>query len=166
MTTSLKPMCPGCKQKIARRVRINGSLCCSHCHGAVYVVGNFFSTEKRPALSIEIWQHFVDAVTGQQGHRMIELKDSAAYYKELGLAIRLLKKCDGNIDLALETITQLFQMKALSWKTRTSILHCMGPDFRLALAAARKVVARQRDEEAIIVRGMASTAIAVPMPSF
>lgn len=58
------------------------------------------------------------------------------------------------------------QGKEKDRKTRTSLVHCAGPDFRLALAAARKVVARQRSEEAIIVRSMASTVISVAMPSF
>lgn len=164
--TSLKPTCPSCKQKIARRRRVNGELCCPHCGGAVFVVGKFFSTEKRPSLSVELWQHFLDCVARQQGHRMVVLENDAAYYRELGVAIFLIKKCGGDIDLAIEAVTQLFELKAIRWKTRTSLVHCAGPDFRLALAAARKVVARQRDEEAIIVRSMASTAIAVPMPSF
>ena len=166
MVTSLRPTCPSCKQKVGRRRRLNGVLCCPHCQKPVYVVGKFFSTEKRPSLSVELWQHFLDCVARQQGHRMVVLEDDAAYYKELGVAIFLIKKCDGDADLALEAITQMFELRAIRWKTRTSLIHCAGPDFRLALAAARKVIARQKAEEKIVTRSMASPAISVAMPSF
>ena len=97
---------------------------------------------------------------------MVVLEDDAAYYRELGVAIFLIKKCGGDIDLTIEAITQLFELKAIRWKTRTSLVHCAGPDFRLALAAAKKVVARQRAEETIVTRSMASSTISVAMPSF
>lgn len=164
MTTSLKPICPRCDRKITRRKRINGKLCCPRCRKPVHEINGFFSTEERPPLSIEIWEHFVLRVSIKEGLDISEPEGSPSWIRELGFAISLLKKCDGDIDLALGTIDQFFQHKRLGWTRKTSLLHCLTPDFRLAQAAAKKVIGRQRDEEKVVSRNV--PAIQVSMPSF
>lgn len=166
MPTSLKPICPRCSEEIGRRKRISGVLCCPHCAQPVYEINGFFSTEKRPALSVEIWEHFVYRVSIKEGQDISLPEGSPSWIKELGFAISLLKKCNGDIDIATETINQCFQHKSLAWKTRTSLLHCLGPDFRLAHAAAKKVLALRRAAEVVVARGMAASVIQVNMPTF
>lgn len=166
MSTTTKPTCPWCNKKITKRKRINGQLCCRHCHKPVHEINGFFSTEKRPSLSVELWKHFAYRVSIKEGQDISLPEGSPPWIKELGLAIGLLKRCGGDIDIATETINQCFQHKSLAWKTRTSLLHCLGPDFRLAHATAKKVVALRRADEEIVARSMASSSIQVNMPTF
>jgi len=162
MPTATKPMCPwsDCGQAIKRRSKG----CCPHCRRPVYYLNGFTSTEERPALSVELWHLFVRLKQRQTGY-LIELHPASKDYRmELGFAITFLKRCGGDIDLASETMRQLFQL--YPWKTRDSILHLLGKDFRTGLAAAKKVINQQKTEEAIVVRSMARTVIKVPMPTF
>lgn len=163
MPTVTRPTCPwpDCGKTIKRRVKG----CCPYCRKPVYYINGFASTEERPSLSVELFDHFNNLVRRKEGYGLSLPRVSKGYIKELGHAIAILKKCGGDVDLARETITQCFRHKSLSFRTRQSLQSVLW-DFRLANSAAKRVIALRRADEEIVARSMARSPIEIPMPSF
>ena len=143
------PTCPECKKPIKTRKR--GA--CPLCGTALMLYKGFYYREEQgtPTLAIlAAFERYVSQQLSKKQGKVIPFhisKKTPQYRRELVECERLLKTCDGDLDLALLALEVAFGNQQFSWKNWFSI-SAINSTINVVLAVALAVKEERDQKEA------------------
>ena len=117
--------CPQCKKQVKKRK----NEACPHCGQAISIYqGQYYRTEDGapPMQIIAAFETYVSQFLSKKQNVTVPFRLSRKGNKwamELKTAERIIEECEGDLDLGLRTIKELFENQLWSWKPRASLTH-------------------------------------------